>query len=317
VSYNDGSGIVTVTLVSDASGEIIVGGLPAGNYTQISAQLAGCTGSAPGSFTISDPIAPGAPTAGTDATYCEGDVMADLTATAGAGGTLTWYADAGLTTVLGTGATFSPLAVNGTTSYYVTETSTGCESGSAMVTIVINASAAAPVVSADATYCTTDVIADMTAMPSAGGTIVWYSDAALTNQIGTGNTLAPNVNVGTTTYYVAEMVGTCAGVVSTVTITINQCQVIELVIPTGFTPDDGDGVNDVWELPNLSILYPNAVVQIYNRWGNQLFDSAAGYPQPWDGRFNGEQLPVGSYYFVIDFKSDREPEKGTVTIIRK
>lgn len=317
VNYNDGTGIVTVTLMSDASGEISLGGLPAGTYTQISVELVGCTGSAAGSFIVTEPATPGAPTAGTDATYCEGDAMADMTATAGAGGTITWYADATLTTVLGTGATFSPLNVNGATSYYVTETSTGCESPVAMVTITITATSAAPTVSADASYCTTDVIADMTANPSAGGTIAWYSDAALTNQIGTGNALAPGTTIGATTYYVAEMVGACSGVSAQVTITLAQCAVIDLIIPTGFTPDDGNGENDFWEIPNLSVLYPNAVVQIYNRWGNRLYESAAGYPQPWDGSFNGEQLPVGSYYFVIDFKTDREPEKGTVTIIRK
>jgi len=54
----------------------------------------------------------------------------------------TWYSDASLMTQVGTGATQTPTAVNGATTYYVTETYTGastCESAASMVTITINA----------------------------------------------------------------------------------------------------------------------------------------------------------------------------------
>ena len=54
----------------------------------------------------------------------------------------TWYSDATLMTQIGTGATQAPMAVNGATTYYVTETFTGattCESAASMVTITINA----------------------------------------------------------------------------------------------------------------------------------------------------------------------------------
>ena len=53
-----------------------------------------------------------------------------------------WYSDATLMTLIGTSATQAPIAVNGATTYYVTETFTGattCESGASMVTITINA----------------------------------------------------------------------------------------------------------------------------------------------------------------------------------
>ena len=38
-------------------------------------------------------------------------------------------------------------------------------------------------------------------------------------------------------------------------------------IPTLFTPD-GDGINDVFEIPGLANLFPNFGLKIYNRWGN-------------------------------------------------
>ena len=111
-------------------------GLSAGTYTVVVQDANGCivTGSI---LTISEPGAPPAPAAGTNATYCQGDAMADLTAT-GSGGTLTWYDDAGLTNVVGTGATFSPPSTVGTITYYVTETVSGCQSPANSVVITVN-----------------------------------------------------------------------------------------------------------------------------------------------------------------------------------
>ena len=111
--------------------------LPAGDYYVI-VTLNGCTEQS-STITISNASAPPAPVAGTDATYCLGDAIADLTATAGSGGTLTWYSDAGLTTVIGTGTSLTPSGTPGTTIYYVTETVAGCESPATAITITISA----------------------------------------------------------------------------------------------------------------------------------------------------------------------------------
>jgi gliding motility-associated-like protein len=84
--------------------------------------------------------------------------------------------------------------------------------------------------------------------------------------------------------------------------------------PNTITPD-GDGVNDVWNIPGLDD-FPNVEVVIYNRWGNEIFQST-GYIVPWDGTNNGEDLPTGSYYYIIDYKSPGiENVNGTVNIIR-
>jgi gliding motility-associated-like protein len=80
-----------------------------------------------------------------------------------------------------------------------------------------------------------------------------------------------------------------------------------------FSPN-GDGINDVWQLPFLQA-YPNATVQIVNRYGQVVFLSN-GYAQPWDGKFKGVGLPVGTYYYIINPKNGRDIIKGAVTIIR-
>lgn len=98
----------------------------------------------------------------------------------------------------------------------------------------------------------------------------------------------------------------------TVTIFVTE----DIDVPSGFSPN-GDGVNDGWELDILSE-YPDATVQIFNRWGQLVFESV-GYKEPWDGKYEGEELPVGTYYYVIDLNNDavlNEPLTGPVTLMR-
>lgn len=88
---------------------------------------------------------------------------------------------------------------------------------------------------------------------------------------------------------------------------------IALEVPNAFSPN-GDGVNDWWEIPGIT-RYQNARVQIYNRWGNQLFDKS-GYNS--SNAWRGDGHPVGTYYYVIQLNSEvwPEPLTGALTITR-
>jgi gliding motility-associated-like protein len=87
----------------------------------------------------------------------------------------------------------------------------------------------------------------------------------------------------------------------------------KLFIPNAFTPN-GDGLNDTWNIPAM-ILYPDAVVTIFNRYGQAIYNSKNYISHPWDGTYKGKQQPGGSYIYIIKFSSDNT-EKGTVTIVR-
>lgn len=96
----------------------------------------------------------------------------------------------------------------------------------------------------------------------------------------------------------------------------------EIVIPTAFTPD-GDLVNDTWIIQDIDVRYPNAVISVYNRWGNLIYEhnsieDGAYAASPWDGtnQSNGQKMPVASYYYLIETGVDGEGElKGIVSIL--
>jgi len=85
---------------------------------------------------------------------------------------------------------------------------------------------------------------------------------------------------------------------------------------SGFTPN-GDGVNDLWEIPCLNA-FTNRV-QVFNRWGQKVFE-AENYDSTWDGKNLGQDVPDATYYYVIEIDNPLYPSptiyKGTVTIIR-
>ncbi len=85
------------------------------------------------------------------------------------------------------------------------------------------------------------------------------------------------------------------------------------VIPNAFSPNN-DGINDVWTIKNLDS-YPGVTVQIFDRYGRLVYDKI-GYSTPWDGKLNGTDLPIGTYYYIIDPKNGRQPMTGSVTILR-
>jgi gliding motility-associated-like protein len=94
------------------------------------------------------------------------------------------------------------------------------------------------------------------------------------------------------------------------TLTIKSTPV---TITTAFTPN-GDGINDTWDLKAIG-QYPGCTVEVMNRYGYKVFYST-GYPTAWDGRSNGANLPVGTYYYIIKLTSNIKPLTGYLAIIR-
>ncbi|MBI3501509.1 MAG: gliding motility-associated C-terminal domain-containing protein [Bacteroidetes bacterium] len=122
----------------------------------------------------------------------------------------------------------------------------------------------------------------------------------------------PTANPTTSTTYTLTVTD-ANGCTSTDTVRVN---VVLSVVPNDGLSPNGDGINDVWIIPGIE-QFPEAVVEVYNRWGELLF-SSVGYKIPWDAKYNGKDLPVGTYYYVINLNSDLYPDPvtGPITILR-
>lgn len=137
--------------------------------------------------------------------------------------------------------------------------------------------------------------------------ITWSPAAGLDN----AKRLTPIANPDKTTTYtlIVQTAKGCVGV-ATVKVTVQS----HLIIPSAITPNS-DGINDKWEIGNLSD-YPEAYVRVYNRWGTELYKSAKGGADTWNGTWKGKPLPPGTYYYIINLDKSTPPITGYVVILR-
>jgi gliding motility-associated-like protein len=91
------------------------------------------------------------------------------------------------------------------------------------------------------------------------------------------------------------------------------CNIPSVVITQLLTPN-GDGKNDTWIIQGINN-FPKAVVNVYNRWGNLVYNSVP-YNNNWDGKSNSSlslgtgYLPAGTYYYVVDVYGDGSDVKS-------
>jgi hypothetical protein len=118
----------------------------------------------------------------------------------------------------------------------------------------------------------------------------------------------------------------------------------EIFIPNGFSPND-DGINEyftitlygedsngVYREQAFESKFPNAKVEIFNRWGNLVFvkenfGNINHWGDPslawWDGRSNkgltvgNDKLPAATYFYILYFnEGTREPKAGSLFLNR-
>lgn len=87
-----------------------------------------------------------------------------------------------------------------------------------------------------------------------------------------------------------------------------------IFVPTAFSPN-GDGKNDVWEIPFLDPSYQGEV-SVFNRWGQLVYHTKDALVS-WDGKLKGESQPSGTYVYMVNFrKGNYQNLRGTITLIR-
>lgn len=134
---------------------------------------------------------------------------------------------------------------------------------------------------------------------------------------------APNYNISDTSIYnpnvwpnknttYTVIVQNSYGCRDTAQVTVLVTNDYKVIIANTMTPNN-DGFNDTWWIGNLEN-YPNNEVMILNRYGQLLFETK-GYKNNWDGTYNGQKLPDGTYYYVLKFPDGNIVYKGSINIV--
>ena len=94
-------------------------------------------------------------------------------------------------------------------------------------------------------------------------------------------------------------------------------------MPNAFTPN-GDGVNDFFYFTFKPDCIPSEFsLRIFDRYGRLVFETK-DYQDKWDGRFDGQDLNDGSYFWVMStditlpekVENTNFSKKGSVLIVR-
>lgn len=81
---------------------------------------------------------------------------------------------------------------------------------------------------------------------------------------------------------------------------------------TNFISPNGDGKNDSWKINNVEI-YVNFALQIFDQFGQVIYDVPNNYNNEFDGKYKGNPLPTGNYYYI--FRNEKKVFKGNITIV--
>lgn len=175
----------------------------------------------------------------------------------------------------------------------------------------------------DSITVTPNIIADTCQLKLGGITVIatggsgsyryaWYDTTSLVDSVNTGilmrskgmYTLTVTDQMGCVDSNVYEIPeGPCKGIV-----------IYDVITP------NGDGTNDFWMINGITD-YPGNLVQIFDKWGDLVYEKQ-GYRTDWHGQGSkGGELPDGIYYYIVKLN---EPSKtggesefaGTVMIKR-
>jgi gliding motility-associated-like protein len=116
-------------------------------------------------------------------------------------------------------------------------------------------------------------------------------------------------------FYQAENTGQYYVLVTTPCFFINDSISVETedcapLIPTIFTPNN-DGINDTFEILNLEIIGYKWSLEVYNRWGKQVY-----YSNHYQNNWKAKDLSDGVYFYILRSLDTPTSYRGSVTVVR-
>jgi gliding motility-associated-like protein len=227
-------------------------------------------------------------------TFCEGDSV-----------TIGSVLDPTYNYIWTNGANTNSQVVDSSFNYvlFVMNTVTGCINSDSIEVIVFDAP------TANAGLDTTIDLGFPVVLSGSGGVNYAWSPSTGLNDAFSATPICTTDSTRTYILTVTDMNG-CTDTDSVV-VTLSGEQII--TIYNIITPN-GDGFNDTWYIENI-LNFPNNTISIFNRYG-QIVHEATAYANDWDGTRNGDALPDGSYYYVIEMTDTGEIFKGTLNIVK-
>lgn len=246
-----------------------------------------------------------------DATVCAGNNGGTLALVGNTGNVLNWVQIVGVNPLqpLGNTTTFQAYSnLVTTTQYYAVVKNGICPadtSGIATITVM-------PAPTVFAGNDTALNLGDVLTLNGTGALIYTWSPPAWLSATGIFNPDFTAGAVGTFTYTLTGQDAFGCTNTDQITIIVRDTVTVFPPVVANFITPNGDGLNDVWNVMNIGS-YPDNEVIVYNNHGQEVF-SKASYNNDWKGTYNGNQLPDGSYYYVVKINNIDRTFKGVVTI---
>ncbi len=262
VSYYNGVSTVSLPLTSDAFGQVLITGLPAGTYSNVTVTLNACTSAAVGPFVLTNPVAP-VVTAGSNTPVCEGQAL-NLTANVIFNGnpvtptSVNWTGPAFITPNLQQNPVVNNAVPAYSGVYTVTAIYAGCSSSPATTTVTVYPAPATPVMSSNSPVCSDSAL--MLAVNTIPGAVDYYwtgpNGLSVHQQNDTINNVQ-TINAGTYTLAVTSNNNCSLLTPATINVVVNQtpgtplvtdavyCQA-DVSTPLAATPSGNPGDVLIW-----------------------------------------------------------------------
>jgi gliding motility-associated-like protein len=277
-----------------------------GTYSAMVTDLRGCNARTT-NVVVNDGVNPPPPEA-RSLELCAGGGTVGLTAK---GANLQWYTYDGVPL---SSAPYIDKRTPASYAYYVSSRSTlGCESEKSFVSALVRSAPTITTINKKEPDCNGyekgyfDVIAD------GGCNNSMYTYKLLNTMQEQTNGIFNNISPGTYHVQVSDECGCATTQDVEIGITMTDC---DLLMPTAFTPNN-DSNND-WFRPASYGGISGYKMQIYNRWGQLLYQTEAPN-DGWDGRYKAKDQPPATYVYQLSYKNSKgefKYQKGTVVLLR-
>lgn len=165
---------------------------------------------------------------------------------------------------------------------------------------------------ADAGLDTTIILGETAFLEASGGVEYTWTPAATLSDANIYNpTASPDF---TTVYTVTVTTAIGCEFIDEVTVFVSNDAIVG--VPNTFSPN-GDANNEGFTIVVRGQL-ATYNLQIFNRWGQQVFESN-NFENSWNGEFEGEEQPIGSYVYYLSYKDlngQSFTQQGNLTLVR-